>query len=126
MMSLFFACLSHTSKGLAHYMKRNVNIQPQNGYWKSIETPAELRYVQRVVKCNIEDQADVFYVHNIPVVVGCYKDITSRGTPIYNSIIMNKSAIILTDCAKTMRKQLEQRYRGIIDTSANPSFAEIP
>ena len=118
--------MSHMPTCLALYMRNNIDCTGSHGSWKTVVTPTEKSFVQKTMNCKVTANADVYFVHNVPVVVALYDTFTSRGTPIYTSIAMNKGAIILFDCARHMRTSLRRRYRGTLDTTVNPTFAAIP
>lgn len=95
------------------------------GEWVTVSTPVQRRFVLRRMGCDVPACADMYMVYNIPVVVATYSDMTSRATPKYDAIHMNKGTIILTNCGEHMRKALYFRYRGRVDTRINPAFDAI-
>ena len=124
--SAFAACsMTQMPLPLANFLHGNINTNTINGEWISVSTPLQRRFIRRTMGCEVPHNADMYIVHNIPVVVATYSDMTARATPTYDSIYMDKGTIILTNCAEHMRKALQSRYRGRIDTTVNPAFDAI-
>lgn len=110
---------------LATFLRNDVCTNTIPGEWVTVTTPIQRRFILRCMGCNVPACADMYLVYNIPVVVATYSDMTSRATPRYNAIHMNKGTIILTNCGEHMRKALYSRYRGRVETCINPAFDAI-
>jgi len=110
---------------LATFLRNGVGANTITGEWIAVSTPLQRRFVRRLMGCDVPVCADMYMVHNIPVVVATYSDMTSRATPKYDAIHMNKGTIILTNCGEHMRRALYSRYRGRVDTRINPAFDAI-
>lgn len=110
---------------LATFLRHGIDTTTITGEWVAVSTPIQRRFILRCMGCDVPANADMYMVYNIPVVVATYSDMTSRATPKYDAIHMNKGTIILTNCSEHMRQTLHSRYRGRVDTHINPAFDAI-
>jgi len=110
---------------LATFLRNSIDTTTIRGEWVTVSTPVQRRFVTRCLGCDVPACADMYMVCNMPVVVATYSDMTSRATPKYDAIYMDKGTIILTNCAEHMRKALYARYRGRVDTRINPAFCAM-
>ena len=105
---------------MAHMLRSNIDVVGIDGSWNAVTSRVERRRVNRYLNCNLGTKyADVYAVRGVPIAVAAYDDLTSRGTPVYTSIVLNKGAIVFFGCASHMRASLSRRYRGRIGTIAD-------